>query len=72
MTRSRGHRKASPDRPGRPTMETMAETHVPEVPKKIHGDKLAEAFRQQQPDVTRMPRHPAGPKEKTQAVTPEK
>jgi hypothetical protein len=50
----------------------MAETHVPEAPKKIHGDKLAEAFREQQPDVSRMPRHPAGTKEKAQAVPPEK
>ncbi|GIF39245.1 hypothetical protein [Actinoplanes xinjiangensis] len=49
----------------------MAETHVPEAPKKIHGDKLAEAFRDQ-PDVSRMPRHPAGRKEKAQAVPPAK
>jgi hypothetical protein len=43
----------------------MGETHVPEEPKKIHGDKLAEAFR----DTRRagdLPRHPASErKEKT-------
>lgn len=52
-------------------MGGMGETHTPEAPLKIHGDKLAEAFRQQ-PDVRRMPRHPAGTKEKAQAVPPEK
>jgi hypothetical protein len=43
----------------------MAETHVPEAPKKIHGDKLAEAFRDQR-RAEDLPRHPAGAKkEKT-------
>jgi hypothetical protein len=37
----------------------MGEIHVPEAPKKIHGDKLAEAFREQKPDISRLPRHPA-------------
>jgi len=30
-----------------------------EESRKIHGDKLAEAFRKRDDDVTRMPRHPA-------------
>lgn len=37
----------------------MGETHTPEAPKKIHGDKLAEAFRDQAGDVSKLPRHPA-------------
>jgi hypothetical protein len=36
----------------------MGETHVPEEPKKIHGDKLAEAFRDHQ-RAEDLPRHPA-------------
>jgi hypothetical protein len=43
----------------------MGETHVTEEPKKIHGDKLAEAFRDH-PRAADLPRHPAaGTKEKT-------
>ncbi|MEU4623942.1 hypothetical protein AB0G04_28705 [Actinoplanes sp. NPDC023801] len=53
----------------------MGETHVPEEPKKIHGDKLAEAFREpreaeDQPRAEDLPRHPASrTKEKTRSGT---
>ncbi|BEL07013.1 hypothetical protein Q0Z83_052040 [Actinoplanes sichuanensis] len=45
----------------------MGETHVPEAPKKIHGDKLAEAFREPKPDISRLPRHPASTAAPTEA-----
>ena len=37
----------------------MAEARRQEESMKIHGDKLAEAFRKRDDEVTRMPRHPA-------------
>lgn len=38
----------------------MGETRTPEEPKKIHGDKLAEAFGEQPDEVVELPRHPGG------------
>ncbi|GAA4935234.1 hypothetical protein [Actinoplanes utahensis] len=37
----------------------MGEAHLQDESKKIHGDKLAAAFRKRDDEVARLPRHPA-------------
>ncbi|MDI6102292.1 hypothetical protein QLQ12_27105 [Actinoplanes sp. NEAU-A12] len=47
----------------------MGETHTPQEPKKIHGDKLAEAFREQDDEVAELPRHPSSEQKQSSWAT---